>query len=220
MFDSKFGIGGGYTPVWVFPNLNPLNDKIKAFGTGEFNSSGFYASGGAGYVTFPIVENLRIGGLGFGGSSTVSGSKDGYDKEASYSFSLGGFSIEYTLPFTKGVGISVGAVIGGGSRELELFQNSGSYSWGGVWDEVSDTSQTTKNIYRKISNSFFSLTPTINIDVPLTRFVSIRIGSGYIFSFNSDWEWDNGRTVTDMPSNLNEGSFYIQSGLFVGFFSY
>jgi hypothetical protein len=220
MFDSKFGLGGGYTPVWIFPNLKPINDKLGAFGTGEFNSSGFYANGGAGYIYISVVENIRIGGLGFGGSSTLSGSKDGFDKKIEYSFSLGGFSIEYTLPFIKGLGVSVGTIIGGGSREIELYQNQGSYSWDGIWEEVSDTSQSTKNIYRKISNGFFTLTPTINVDVPLSRFLSFRLGGGYIFSFNSDWEWDNGRPVSGMPSGLNDGTFYIQSGLFLGFFSF
>ena len=42
--------------------------------------------------------------------------------EAIYSLGGGGLTVEYTLPFIKNIGVSVGAILGAGSMSLELYQ--------------------------------------------------------------------------------------------------
>ena len=71
-FDAPFGGGGGYTPGWIFVNLDELNNQLVSFGSGQLGKSGFYTSGGAGFVYIGFVPNLRIGGMGFGGSTSES----------------------------------------------------------------------------------------------------------------------------------------------------
>ncbi len=119
-FDAPFGGGGGYTPGWIFVNLDDLNKQLISFGSGQLSKSGFYTSGGAGFIYIGFIPNLRIGGLGFGGSTSESALSNGYEREVVYNISGGGLTVEYTLPFIKNVAVSVGTIIGGGSIQIEL----------------------------------------------------------------------------------------------------
>lgn len=219
-FDTPFGGGGGYTPGWFFPNLDPLNKELDNIGIPELSRSGFYSSGGAGFIYLGFVDFLRIGGLGFGGSTSEISSKDanGFTKEARYNLSGGGFTIEYSLPFIRNVAVSPGILFGAGSIRIDVYNNNDNFSWGDVWYEAANA--TTGNINHSLGNSFFIFAPTLNVDIPLYRFVSFRIGGGYQITFGGKWEADNDKEITDIPSDLNGNSFFLQSGIFIGFFSY
>lgn len=219
-FDAPFGGGGGYTPGWIFVNLDELNSQLLNFGSGQLSKSGFYTSGGAGFVYIGFIPNLRIGGMGFGGSASESALVDGFEREAIYKINGGGFTIEYTLPFIKNMAVSIGTVIGGGSIQIELYRNAGNFDWQNLWAEVSTTTSSSPNISRKLSNDFFLLSPLINIDIPFYRFISFRLGGGYQLAVGKRWKVENDRQLSNVPSKLNGNSFFIQSGLFFGFFSY
>ncbi|MCK7523537.1 MAG: hypothetical protein MZV64_40745 [Ignavibacteriales bacterium] len=78
----------------------------------------FTPSGGAGFVYIGFVPNLRIGGMGFGGSTSESALLNGFEREAVYQISGGGLTVEYTLPFIKNMAVSVGTIIGGAAFKL------------------------------------------------------------------------------------------------------
>jgi len=219
-FDAPFGGGGGYTPGWIFINLDELNNQLIGFGSGQLSKSGFYTSGGTGFVYIGFVPNLRIGGVGFGGSTSESGLSNGFEHEAAYHISGGGFTVEYTLPFIKNVAVSVGTIIGGGSIQIELYRNAGGFDWQDLWSEISNTSQASPNISRRLSNDFFLLSPMLNIDIPFYRFISFRLGGGYQLAFGKDWKVENEQRLSNVPSKLNGNSFFIQTGIFFGFFSF
>ena len=216
---SKFGLAGGLTSTWMFPNYDEINKQLPAFGITEELSGGLLTWGGSGYVYLMIVDDLRIGGMGFGGTQSVFSNSNGFDKEVKYGIGGGAFTIEYTLPFIKRVGVSIGTMIGGGKLTIEQFQNSGSFYWQETWDEFNDADGT-KNISRKIENNYFTITPTINIDIPLTRFFAIRVGSGYQFTMNESWTIENNKIMNDVPTSLNANAFFIQTGIYLGFFAY
>jgi hypothetical protein len=119
-FDAPFGGGIGYVPAWYIPNIDPINVQLNEIGMSELSSSGFYSSGIAGYLYVGFVKNLRIGGMGYGGSVSTSDE----NREVIYSLGGGGVTLEYTLPFIKDLGISVGAAIGALNLELYLYRNS------------------------------------------------------------------------------------------------
>jgi len=219
-WDAKFAIGGGFVPGWIIPDFKTVNNQLTNFGVDKFSSAGFFSSGGVGYVSIGVVENLRVGGIGFGGSITHKGTKDGFRKEAKYSVSLAGLTIEYSFPFIKDIAISVGSIIGVGNTSLELYQNSGSFDWNNVWKEVSDPNENTQNISRTIYNTFFSLAPTLNVDIPVYRFFAFRIGGGYMFDLSKNWKADNGQAINNVPSDLSSNALFIQAGIFVGYFNY
>lgn len=216
--DIPFGAGGGYTPAWIISNVDELNKQLLNFGAGEISKSGFYAGGGSGFVYLSIIPHLRVGGLGFGGTTISSGSKDGFLKESKYSVSVGGISVEYSLPFIRDFGVSIGTIIGGGRTSIELYQNTGTFDWNSLLTEITDPNQSTKNISRTINNNYFLVAPTLNIDIPFYRFVLFRLGGGYIFSIGESWEVDNGRPLTNFPTDINSKTFFIQAGVMIGLF--
>lgn len=219
-FDAPFGGGIGYVPAWYIPNVDPINVQLSEIGMTELSESGFYSSGIAGYLYVGFVKNLRIGGMGYGGSVSSSQTIDDVNSEVVYSLGGGGVTLEYTLPFIKDLGISVGAAIGAGNLELDLYRNSGNFTWEETWGEFSNPDSATGSFNRKLKNSYWMFTPTINLDYPIYRFVSLRLGVGYQITFADDWTADNDQPVANVPSDLNSNSFFIQSGIFIGFFSF
>lgn len=217
-FDAPFGGGIGYSPGWYFPKMNQINLQMKSFGVPEFSNSGFYTSGIAGFIYLGFIPQLRVGGMGFGGSTSGSATVNGENREAVYSLGGGGLTIEYTLPFVRDFGISIGAAIGRGNQTIELYKNNGSFDWNNTWNDISTTS--TNNYSRTIKNKYWIFTPTINFDIPFQRFVNLRIGAGYQFTFGDNWTIENDQALNNVPSGLNGKSFFIQSGVYIGFFSF
>lgn len=217
-FDAPFGGGGGYVPGWYVPKLDQINAQLKVLGIPEFSTSGLYASGGAGFIYIGFVKYLRLGGMGYGGSMSKSITQDGINKEAVYSIGGGGLTVEYTLPFIKDVGLSVGAQLGAGSMRVELFSNPGGQDWSTIWGGINQLNPESKS--KKINNSYWIFSPTINFELPVYRFVVFRLGVGYQLTFGDDWTYDNDQELNNVPSGLNANSFFVQSGIFVGFFSF
>ena len=219
-FDAPFGGGIGYVPAWYISNVNPINSQLSQIGMPELSTSGFYSSGIAGFLYLGFVKNLRLGGMGFGGSLSTSQTIGNENREVVYNLSGGGVTIEYTLPFVKNIGVSVGAVIGAGSMELDLYRNSGNFSWEATWQEFSDPNVPSDAYYSKLKNHYWMFTPMLNLDYPVYRFVLIRLGVGYQLAFADEWKADNDQPVSNIPSDLNSNSFFVQSGIFIGFFSF
>ncbi|HKI77531.1 MAG TPA: hypothetical protein VKA26_03205 [Ignavibacteriaceae bacterium] len=217
-FDAPFGGGGGYTPGWYFPNLDKINVQLQGFNVPALSTKGFYTSGGAGFIYLGFIPQLRVGGMGFGGSTSSSANVNGEIREAIYSLGGGALTVEYTLPFFRDFGISIGASIGRGNLKIEVYKNSGAFDWNNVWTEISNSS--TSNYSRTIENNYWIITPTLNVDIPFQRFVTFRIGAGYQFTFGDKWAAENDQPINNVPPDLTGKSFFIQSGVFIGFFSY
>ena len=96
-FDAPFGGGIGYVPAWYIPNIDPINVQLSEIGMTELSTSGFYSSGIAGFLYVGFVKNLRIGGMGYGGSVSSSQTIDNVNREVVYSLGGGGVTLEYTL---------------------------------------------------------------------------------------------------------------------------
>ncbi len=218
-FDSPFGAGGGYVPSIIAPNFSDINAKLKGFGIGDL-PNGFYASGGAGYVYLGFIPGLRIGGIGIGGNTKQSALVKGFKNEIQYSASFGGFSVEYTLPYFRDFGVSLGIIIGGGMTSLDISRSKGSMDWDRVWNEVSDTASNASSFSRKLQNNYFLLTPTLNVDIPVHRLIALRVGTGYAFAFGETWKMDNDRELLNVPGSVKGGGLFITTGIFFGFFSY
>ncbi|HEX2963053.1 MAG TPA: hypothetical protein VHO43_14735 [Ignavibacteriales bacterium] len=217
-WDAKFAAGGGYTPGWFKPDMTVINQKVEAFGVGKFPSSGFFAQGGTGFVSIAVIKNIRIGGMGMGGSTKNSAVVNGSRREAEYSLGMGGFTIEYTLPFVKSVAVSAGVILGWGGSSVDLYENRGQESWDNAWNDASSVQSQAK--HRTISNKYFLMSPTLNVDIPFYRFFAFRLGAGYNLALGNNWQVDNGQELTNVPGDLNSNSLFIQAGIFVGFFNY
>ncbi len=219
-FDAPFGGGGGFLPAWFIPNVDDINTKLGAFGTEKLSTSGFFATGGAGFAYIGFIPNVRIGGLGMAGAMDATGIKDGTEREVIYTNSFGGFTVEYTVPFIRSIGVSVGAIIGGGNMNLQISRNKGTYDWNNIWNEISDTSLNASSFTRTFKKDYFTVAPTITIDIPIYRFLGVRVGAGYAFAFGGDWKIDNDREIFNVPDTFNGNNLFIQTGVMFGFFAY
>lgn len=213
-FDAPFGGGGGFTPSFYFTNFDAINAKLSENNFPEFSDKGIFTTGGGGYIYIGFIKYLRIGGMGFGGMVSHSFSNSFADYQVDYSIGGGGVTVEYTLPFIKDFGVSLGAAIGGSSLTIEIFQNNQSFSWDNIFSSASG------NNLLRISKTSWMLSPTLNIDYPIYRFIAVRLGAGYHFTFGGDWKANNNQAIVNVPDNLNSKSFFVQLGIFGGFFSF
>jgi len=217
---ARFGAAGGFTPAMVFPNLDPVNAQIKNMGIENLSNSGMFLLGGSGYAYIMLVDNLRIGGMGIGGTKSTSGIVSGLNKEVKYNYGFGGVTLEYTLPFIKNIAVSVGAILGAGSSSIEIYQNSGSKNWADTWKKVGGGNVSSNQVSDIITNSFFTFVPTLNVDIPLSRFIAFRIGGGYIATIGDKWTLNNNQSITGVPSDLSSNSLFIQTGIYFGLFAF
>lgn len=217
-FDAPFGGGGGFVAGWHIPNVDPINLKLKEVGIPELSTSGMLTTGGAGFIYIGFVKNLRVGGLGFSGSVSETSTLNNINREVVYSIGGGGITVEYTLPFVKDIGVSVGATLAAGSMTLELYRNDGNFGWENIWNEI-ETGQSS-NVSRRIENNFWIFSPTLNVEIPFYRFLAFRAGVGYQLSFGNSWETENGQSISGIPSDLKSDGFFIQAGILAGFFAF
>ncbi len=216
-FDAPFGGGIGYAPGWYMPNLDPVNFEMNNIGMPELSTSGFYSSGIAGFIYIGFVKHLRVGGMGFSGSTSSTQKTGDVNREVLYKLGGGGVTIEYTLPFVKDFGVSVGATIGAGTMTVNIFSSNGEFNWENIWDfEEAEAS----SVNTVMNNNFWMFTPTLNLDWPVYRFVVLRLGVGYQLTFGDEWTADNDQPLQGVPSDLSGNAFFIQSGIFIGFFSF
>ena len=221
-FDSPFGGGGGFTPGWTFSKVNDLNNMLSLANMPLVSSSGVFTTGGAGFIYIGFIPNLRIGGMGFGGSTSNKSnfiqSNISYNEETTYSVGGGGFTIEYTLPFIKSFGVSLGTTIGGGGIDIELYKNAGNNSWNGILNQFVGNQYNSS--HRTLKNNYWLIVPSINVEIPFYRFLCFRLGAGYNFTLDEKWKVDNDLDIAGVPSTFNGNNFFIQTGIFIGFFSF
>jgi hypothetical protein len=216
-FDSPFGGGGGFTPGWSFAKVNSLNNKLSLINMPMVSKNGIFTTGGGGFIYIGFVPGLRIGGMGYGGSTLVKSAVTNaigqfiYNAETLYSTGGGGVTIEYTLPFIKSIGISPGLIVGGGNINVELYQHGVNNGWNGLGQQL--------GLHNTLNNNFWLIAPTLNVEIPFYRFFCFRVGAGYNFTIGEKWTLNN-ENFSGVPSDFNGRNFFIQSGIFIGFFSF
>jgi hypothetical protein len=220
-FDAPFGGGGGFTPGFIFPDVSSVNNVLPN-DFPKFSNKMIFTTGGAGFIYIGLIKFLRVGGSGFGGSTSelIESPLDQFRREVRYSIGGGAFSVEYTLPFIRSFGISVGTMIGGGSINVEIYKNHGEFFWNDITNTFGNNSSQSENISRTISGTYWLISPMLNFDIPVYRFVNIRVGAGYQFSLGESWTIENDQTLNNVPSSFNGNSFYLQTGIFLGFFAF
>lgn len=131
--DREFDGYGGFHISFYSPDLQFLNDKLQVVTPGfdEVNNTMMlWGGGGCGQV----APHWRIGGYGFGGGTSVSGSfsVDGqtYPQDVEVGMGGGGFYCEYIVghAFTSFEG-AVGLGFGGMGVSMDVTQYRGDVTW-------------------------------------------------------------------------------------------
>lgn len=216
----RMGGAGGFTPYVLFWNVDKINSALKSDVGPILKNQPIVLYGGEGYGYIMLIDNLRIGGMGAGGTvknSSVIGSTR-IDLETSVNF--GGLTINYVIPFTQRLDLTMGGVIGWGGIDLKLRRDN----WGiKKWEDLLNQWGTTgivmvNNFSHKLNGTFFVYQPNIKLEYSILRWLSIRFGVGYMGMIGGKWKLDDEFELIGVPDNLNGSGFMLDGGIFIGTF--
>lgn len=218
------GVGGGYTGMFTWINLNELNKLAESLGMSDF-TGGLWMNGGGGFTAIGVVPNLRLGVYGFNGSRQKSQefpiNNQSYTRTIRFSNGLTVAHIDYAIPLFRGFTVLPGTLIGAGSNTLEISQSlTSGTTFGTIADPAhfGGTSTGDLNAYARISRSYLAVTPTVNFEYAFTQFFMLRGGVSYaLTAAPSDWTDSGDITITNVPSFKSDG-LTAQIGIFVGLF--
>jgi len=216
----RMGGAGGFTPLLLFWNVKNINKSMSTLPQfPQFKDQPMVLFGGQGYGYIMFIQNLRIGGMGAGGSqsSSVVG-LDGYRRDADLDISFGGVTIEYSLPITERFDLVPGMMLGGGGIDLNLRRDKyGIKKWDDLISELEGTNDIS-NYRRAFKGSFFIFQPSLNLEYALLRWIGLRVGVSYVGMVSPTWELDEAFDVAGVPDKLNGRGFMVNAGIFLGTF--
>jgi hypothetical protein len=220
---AKIGGAGGFTQNILFIDLNPINDMLKKSNAATFSNNPMLLLGGQGYGYIMLVPNLRVGGLGAGGSM-MSKSYDpvtNIRRDVELSVGFGGVTIEYAVPVIPRLDVALGVMLGAGSTSIRMTRNINSNKlWDTIWDEYSLTYPNIDEYTRKLSGSFFIYQPSLNIEYAVLRWVGLRVGVSYNGMAVNEWKLDDNYDLIGVPDKVSGRGFMINGGIFLGTFLY
>jgi len=214
---AKIGGAGGFTPLFLFWDVDAFNTFLPT-SVQKFDKSPMFLTGGQGFAYIMLVENLRIGGMGVGGSSKTSAITGGFRRDVEVGINFGGVTIEYAIPIIERLDVVPGILFGGGSMRITMTRDDGSFKyWGSLWSDF-DGSQATINYTRNLSGSFLVYQPSVQVEFAVLRWLAIRVGASYVGMGSPSWTLDEQFDVTNVPSKVNGQGWVIHTGIFAGTF--
>ena len=221
---ARIGAFGGFTPGWLFLNVDPINLYLAGAGGAPLKDDGVFLYGGAGSAYIMFLPNLRVGGVGMSGS-IKSTSLDGLGvrRDAELSVGYGGVTFEYVIPVIERLDVLVGAMLGGGGIGITLRADAGgNKTWAQEWGNFGSGNYqhggTITNITRKLDGRFFVWVPSVNAEYALLGWLGARLGVSYVGMSAPSWQLDDNYDLLGVPSDVNGKGFMINAGLFVGTF--
>jgi hypothetical protein len=218
--DSKIGGAGGFTPFWLFLDVDPINQYLANSNCAQFNKDGMMLWGGQGYGYIMLLPNVRIGGIGAKGTkkSTSYDVATEIRRDVEMSVGFGGVTIDYVVPVMPRLDISGGVMLGGGGMDIKMTRDNGSAKlWTELWDDLGSTSAT-QNYSRKLSGSFFIVQPSVNIEYAVLRWLGVRVGVSYLGMTGGEWKLDDKYDILGVPDKISGKGWMINSGVFLGTF--
>ncbi len=216
----KLGFAAGVTPSWLFLDLDPVNAVLAASNAATFSKNGLYMSGIQGYAYILFVPNLRVGGIGAGGSMESSSLElsSNTRRTVKLSVGLGGVTFDYVVPVIPRLDFTVGTMLGGGNMKFNMTRDNGTGKvWGDLWSEYG-SSQPTAEFSRTLEGSFFLYEPSVGVEVAVMRWLGLRAGVSYLGTAGNSWKLDDRYDITGVPDGVNPKGFRFTTGIYLGTF--
>jgi hypothetical protein len=217
-YSGTFGVGGGVSPYWMFLRSDDMNAAITEKGFPAVSNKGMFLLGGHGYAYIMLIPNLRVGGLGAGGSISVEETRPGNAgtpdmfARTSIATGFGGVTLEYVIPI-KRLQFAVGGMIGAGSYTL-AFTSLYKQDW--TWKSIAP-STTAGNYQHTLTCPFFAYQPTVSMEYYLSPFTILGVSGGYFGAAGNTWTLDDAFEVNEMP-DIRFGGAFVKLGLTFGLF--
>jgi hypothetical protein len=222
---AKRGFLGGLTPGWLFVDVKPVNTFLTAAGGAPLNDDGIFFLGGGGAVYVGVLDNVRLGGMGVGGTiSSRSVDATGVLRDAEMNVGFGGITIEYVVPVVPRVDVAVGGMLGWGGVNLTLRRDTGGIlTWGSEWEsfgdgDYNDPGLGIRNITRELSGSYFIWVPSLNVEYGVLGWLGVRLGVSYVGMSAASWTVDDEYDLIGTPGDIDGKGVMINGGIFVGTF--
>ena len=161
---------------------------------------------------------MRIGGFGFGGEKSISGTyPDPSDsnirlpQDVSISAGGGGFYTEFILGhLLKRFEGALSLGIGGAGVSIKIAQYGNNVTWDGLFDGLTPGNLTPDKVIQ-ISNGGFMIHPGFGLKYHVNSFFAIEGNASYMAIFMADdWKFE-GVTVRDTPDiDFNAPSFSLR----------
>jgi hypothetical protein len=220
---SYFAVGGGVLGGVFLPNFTDLNKNVAQPFVGQDLPTSVFMLGGQGFITLPWIKNFRVGGMGYGGTTTcdcqnvnVAGSLK--NRMLTYSVGYGALTMDYVLPLgLKHFSIVPGLALGFGSVKLNVQQAENRASAFDITDEFGSAST---NITHTYHNGFFLYMPQLQFEYSIKGFSMIRATIAYQGTSMRTWMVDNGVSLgtTDKLATTNGSGLVASVGVFFGLF--
>ncbi len=216
----KLGGAAGFTPEWLFLDIDPINQVLTGAQGAPFDNGRLMLTGGQGYAYVLFVPNLRIGGMGAGGTMTSKSLVGNTRRQVDVGVGFGGVTLEYVVPIVPRLDLTFGVLAGRGSLDFTITRDDGGAKvWGDIWDGFG-TLQPAQEYTRKLSGSFYVVQPSVNLEFSLLRWMGLRAGVGYSSMSAGNWTMDDKYDIYGVPDNISGKGWMINTGIFVGTFVY
>jgi hypothetical protein len=218
----KIGGAGGFTQNILFLDLAPLNSFLTKSQAASLGEDPILLLGGQGYGYIMLIPNLRIGGLGAGGSIDSKRIDTlGVIRDVNLSVTYGGVSIDYVIPIVPRLDVTLGLMLGSGGMTVTMTRDHGTAKvWDDIWDDYGIVSPASDEFTRRLAGSFFVYQPSLQVEYALLRWIGVRLGVGYYGVAGGDWRMDDKYEILNVPSSISGKGWMLNTGIFVGTFVY
>lgn len=225
---SFFSVGGGILGAYFIPDFSAFNANVAQPFVGMNYKPQVWMVGGQGFITIPWVKNLRLGGLGFGGTSTDCGcTPDTITKDSiavsrylTYSIGYGALTIDYVLPLRiSHFHIVPGIALGYGTVNIFARQAANRIDFN-IDDEFSGA--VPDNVYatHTYTSHFFLWMPQLQFEYSPIGLLMFRLTAAYQGTSMGTWTVDQGVSLgnTGNLSGIKGSGFVLGLGAFLGLF--
>ncbi len=198
---SLSGGAGGFGMWGIVQDMDELNKGFVSHNISQVKETSF-GWGGAGWA---VIENLWIGGGGFG---TVSSSSSP-DLTIEFSYGSGFFDAGYSILNTKFFFLIPSLGLGYSGINMKLIPKSSDVPFDTLLENPARISE--------ISIGGFTISPSLNVFIPIKKFFGLLLRTGYLFSLSSSWELDGGYKVLSHPDFTPSCFYFTFNFTFGGF---
>lgn len=214
-------IGGGVVLGFHLPSLTDFNSFIAQPFIKQNLKEQVFMIGGQGFLPFPYVKNLRIGGIGMSGNSNICCVPDTIKgqpvmRSLTYHVGYGALTLDYSFVNSNRFHVLGGVELGLGSINIIAQQaaNRTTFDIGSEFDSPST------NITHNYHAGFFIVKPQVEFEYAPLRWLMLRLAAGYQITAMGTWTVDDAVPFKDAAalSKVNGNGAVFHLGVFLGFF--
>ena len=222
---SFFSVGGGILGAYFIPDFSTFNTAFAQPFVGMNYRQQVWMVGGQGFVTIPWVKNLRLGGMGYGGTSSdcgcidtaINNGADTVNRYLTYSIGYGALTIDYVLPLRTGhFHIVPGIALGYGAVNVYARQAQNRLNF----DLNADFNGSSINYTHTYTSHFFLFMPQLQFEYSPIGVLMLRLTAAYQGTSMGAWTADQGVALgnTNPLTGIKGSGFVVSVGAFFGLF--